>query len=230
MPKSVRTAGNTSLRRTRRGGAKRGGSSLAWSSHLQPHFGGFSSSAECRQGLMRISVIIPCWNDEAALEQCLRAVTALRGIDEIIVADASDSDSAVRIARQAGARTVRCDMPNRGRQLNAGAALASGDMLFFQHVDAELTQAHVDSLCAAAARNGIVGGAFHRKFDPRHRLRQWLVPIVRRYNCRFGALYGDQTIFTRRSQFLAMGGFADIPLMEDVEFSRRLRKAGPIAL
>jgi hypothetical protein len=61
-------------------------------------------------------------------------------------------------------------------------------------------------------------------------MRQWLVPIVRWYNRHIGALYGDQTLFVRREQFQRMKGFKDIPLMEDIEFSRRLRKTGRIAL
>ncbi|HEY7086604.1 MAG TPA: TIGR04283 family arsenosugar biosynthesis glycosyltransferase [Tepidisphaeraceae bacterium] len=177
-----------------------------------------------------ISLIIPCWNDAAALRECLRAVGELRGVDEVIVADASNQDDSLAVAQAAGARIIRCEQPNRGRQLNAGSSLAKGDLLVFQHVDVEIKQSHIDALRDAAARDGIVGGAFHRVFDPSHRLRHWMRPFVRFYNRHIGALYGDQTIFVRREQFQRMGGFRDIPLMEDVEFSRRMRKAGPIAL
>jgi hypothetical protein len=125
---------------------------------------------------------------------------------------------------------VKCATPNRGRQQNAGASDATGDLLVFQHVDVEIAQEHIDALHAAADADGIVGGAFYRKFDRSHRMRQWLVPIVRFYNRHIGALYGDQTLFVRREQFQQMRGFKDIPLMEDIEFSRRLRKTGRIAL
>jgi hypothetical protein len=180
---------------------------------------------------IRISVIIPCWNDDAALIQCLNSISRLDGISQIIIADASHEPVAGRIVREiANVRIVYCDQPNRGRQLNAGAALAAGDLLIFLHVDAPLTQKHVNALREAACRDGMVGGAFHREFDRKHRWRRWLVPIVRFYNCHFGALYGDQTLFVRRGHFARLGGFADIPLMEDVEFSRRLRKSGPITL
>jgi rSAM/selenodomain-associated transferase 2 len=180
--------------------------------------------------LASISIIIPVWNDTAALGECLGAIGKIQGIHEVIIADASSDDSAAAMAQAAGARVVKCERPNRGRQQNAGAALASGDVLVFQHVDVEIAQEHVDALRAAADADGIVGGAFYRKFDRSHSMRQWLVPIVRFYNRNIGALYGDQTLFVRRQRFQAMGGFKDIPLMEDIEFSRRLRKSGRVAL
>jgi rSAM/selenodomain-associated transferase 2 len=180
--------------------------------------------------LARISIIIPVWNDASALRQCLGAIGQIKGIHEVIVADASSDDASSAMAQANGARVVRCDQPNRGRQQNAGAAQATGDLLVFQHVDVEIAQEHIDALHSAADRDGIVGGAFYRKFDKSHRLRQWLVPVVRVYNRTIGALYGDQTLFVRRLQFKQMGGFKDIPLMEDIEFSRRLRKTGRIVL
>jgi hypothetical protein len=76
----------------------------------------------------------------------------------------------------------------------------------------------------------IVGGAFFRKFDGRHPRLMWLESIARFLTRHGGTLYGDQSIFVRREVFEKLGGFARIPLMEDVEFSRRLRTAGKIAV
>ena len=73
-------------------------------------------------------------------------------------------------------------------------------------------------------------GAFHRKFDERHPHCRWIEPIERWRNRHVGALFGDQSIFVRRTHFEKLGGFADIPLMEDIEFSTRLRRSGPITL
>jgi rSAM/selenodomain-associated transferase 2 len=178
----------------------------------------------------RVSVIVPCWNDGDALTSCLQTVRELDGIAEVIVADASSEASCARVAASMGARVVHCEQPNRGRQLNAGSSVASGEILLFQHVDTELTQKHIDAIRHALNGDGHVGGAFYRKFDRAHRMRQWLVPLVRWYNRRGGALYGDQSLFVRRDVFKQMGGFADIPLMEDVEFSRRLRRVGCVLL
>ena len=174
----------------------------------------------------RCSLIIPCWNDGAVLERRLDELQLLRGIDEIIVADASDDDRARRCATKHGARFVQCPQPSRGGQLNAGARIADGDLFLFHHADTILTQAHVDALHFAVANHPeIGGGAFHRKFDERHARLRLLEGIARRLANRGGSLYGDQSIFVRREWFSRLGGFADIPLMEDIEFSRRLRRA-----
>jgi glycosyltransferase involved in cell wall biosynthesis len=85
-----------------------------------------------------ISIIIPCWNDANALQECLSRIAPAAGGHEIIVADASSTcDCAAIAAAFAGVRVVRCDRPNRGRQMNAGAAAATGDILLFQHTDTE---------------------------------------------------------------------------------------------
>ncbi len=178
----------------------------------------------------RLSVIIPCWNDAAELEKCLTTLRGLSGVDQVIVADASSGQECARIACRFGAEIVRCPQPNRGQQLNAGARSARGEVLLFQHADSEITQSHIDALRTALNGDGHVGGAFYRKFDSGHRMRQCLTSLVRWYNRRGGALYGDQSLFVRRDVFQRMGGFADTPLMEDVEFSRRLRCIGLVLL
>ncbi len=177
-----------------------------------------------------ISIIIPCWNDTAALKEALGRISAIAGDHEIIVADASTTDDSATVARSFGARVVRCDRPNRGRQMNAGAAVAAGDILLFQHTDTELAADHLAALAQRMSDPHIIGGAFHRKFHPRHRSRQWLVPWVRRWQAWRKNLYGDQSIFVRRSHFEKMGGFAEIALMEDLEFSGRLKRSGMVIL
>ncbi len=121
--------------------------------------------------------------------------------------------------------------PGRGSQLNAAASKATGDILLFNHADTELTGDHLQALVELMAeQKEIVGGAFYRFFDDRHPWCRWLSRLERRHNECFGSLYGDQSLFVRRSVFHNMGGFADIPLMEDVEFSKRLRKVGKIKM
>ena len=176
----------------------------------------------------RLSVIVPCWNDAEALQGLLAKVRTIQGLDELIVADASSNDDARGIAEAAGAKVARCARPNRGAQMNAGANLASGDTFLFHHADTELTQPHVSALREVDAQT--IGGAFHRKYDNRHRGFGWIEPIARAWNVRVGTLYGDQSVFVRRTTFERLGGFAEIPLMEDVEFSRRLRRTGRTVL
>lgn len=114
--------------------------------------------------------------------------------------------------------------------MNEGAGAANGDVLVFLHADTEMQPAHVEAVRRAMTNVEIVGGAFYRAFDERHPHLFWLEPIARFLSRKGGTLFGDQTVFVRRAVFEQLGGFADIPLMEDVEFSRRLRAAGAIAL
>jgi rSAM/selenodomain-associated transferase 2 len=188
------------------------------------------TAAASDRSLCQLSVVIPCWNDARALAAILATLKSLDSVHEVIVADASRDNECRSLANEAGVTVVVCDAPNRGAQMNAGAQLATGEVLLFQHADTELTQAHLNALLAAMCGAHTVGGAFHRKFDARHSALRWLEPMNRLLTRCGGTLCGDQSIFVRRSTFESLGGFAAIPLMEDVEFSRRLRRAGPITI
>ncbi len=114
--------------------------------------------------------------------------------------------------------------------MNLGAAVASGDALVFHHSDTVLTALHVAAIAAALRDPAVVGGAFYRKFDGRHPNLRWLEAVARFLTRHGGTLFGDQSVFVRREIFASLGGFAPIPLMEDMEFSRRLRRSGRIAV
>jgi glycosyltransferase involved in cell wall biosynthesis len=143
----------------------------------------------------------------------------------VIVADAHSPDETAALARAAGAHVV-LGAPGRGQQLNAGARAARGDILLFVHADVELPVSARESLRAATSSHGVIGGNFKLRFVPEtpaarlysaaYHLRRILMPIY----------YGDSCIFVRRSVFLELGGFADIPLFEDYEFVRRLERHG----
>ncbi len=188
------------------------------------------SSASGNGAGTSIGIVVPCWNDATALRGLFARVQALSGIVEVIVADASSTEEPRNVATAAGARIATCPRPNRGAQMNAGARLATTDALLFQHADTDLTQAHLDALSTALHDPHTIGGAFHRKHDDRHRGFAWMEKVTRIWNSRVGTFYGDQSIFVRRDRFEQLGGFAEIPLMEDVEFSRRLRRAGRTVL
>ncbi len=175
---------------------------------------------------MRLTVVIPIWNDPATLREILATIAGLRGVDEVIVGDASANDDCAQITIADGARLVRCAKPGRGQQMNAAASVATGDVILFQHADTELRQAHVDSLLAAMDDAEVVGGAFHRKFDARHPRLMWLECWNRILAEQGGTLFGDQSLFVRREIFERMGGYRAFPLMEDVDFSKRLRDEG----
>lgn len=179
---------------------------------------------------LRLSVIIPTWRDAAHLALLLPKLAAIPAVTETIVVNASRDGSAAPIAQRWGATLLKFSPPNRGAQMNAGAAAASGDVLLFQHADTDLKPAHLEAIAGALRDPAIIGGAFYRKFDGRHPQLMWLEPVARFLSRHGGTLYGDQSVFVRRAVFERLGGFAKFPLMEDVEFSKRLRAAGRIAL
>lgn len=186
--------------------------------------------AEGREGRLRVSVVVPAWRDAENLETLLPDLSRRDLIAETIVVDASGDGKAEPIALSSGATFIASSVPNRGEQMNLGAAVASGDVIVFQHSDTNLEDSHLAAIEAALDDPEIIGGAFFRKFDGRHPRLMWLESVARFLTRHGGTLYGDQSIFVRRDVFMKLGGFAKIPLMEDVEFSRRLRAAGTIAV
>ena len=171
-------------------------------------------------------MIIPALNESANIAAAILSARNQDGEIEAIVADGGSSDDTVEIARRDA--LVLSTGRGRGLQMNAGAGHAIGDLLLFLHADSLL---HPDAL-AALRRTftdpAIAGGTFTLKFDSDG---FWL----RLYSCftRFKFRYfhyGDQGIFVRRSAFEKLGGFKEIPLMEDLDFLERLRKVGRVTL
>ena len=185
---------------------------------------------EGRADRLRISVVVPSWRDGRNLAALLPALSRLEGVAETIVVDAGGDPEAEQSALSSGATFIGCPSPNRGEQMNLGAAAASGDAIIFQHSDTDLTEDHIAAIEFALSDPAVIGGAFFRKFDGRHPRLMWLESVARFLTRHGGTLYGDQSIFVRREVFTKLGGFAKIPLMEDVEFSRRLRGAGKVAV
>lgn len=174
-----------------------------------------------------VSLIIPCWNDTPDALRLASRWAHHPLVHEVILATVAGAPMA---ASNGTIKICVASRPGRGEQLNLGAALATGEILLFHHVDSELTGNHLTALAEAMSDSAIQGGAFYRKFDERHPILRWAEGIERWHSRTFGALYGDQSIFVRREHFVRLGGFAPIPLMEDVEFSLRLRRSSRIAL
>jgi rSAM/selenodomain-associated transferase 2 len=179
---------------------------------------------------LRLSVIVPAWNDHANLARILPELVRLNALHEVIVADASPHPDAADGARTAGITYLPAPHPNRGAQMNLAAENATGDVLIFHHADSILTSAHVAAIERELRNPEIIGGAFYRKFDGRHPRLRWLEVAGRFFTRHGGSFFGDQSVFVRREIFRALGGFAPIPLMEDMEFSRRLRRAGRVVV
>jgi len=178
---------------------------------------------------MRLCIVMPTLDEEAALARHLPA--ALAAADLVVVSDGGSTDRTLAIAEELGARVVRGE-PGRGQQLNRGAraGLAAGaDLLVFVHADTVLPPGAPAALRAAVAR-GARGGAFLVRFDSelwKMRLGGWLVNLRTRW---VRLPLGDQAQFATRETFAALGGFRDWPLLEDVDFAWRLRRAGAMAI
>lgn len=177
---------------------------------------------------MRLSVIIPCFNDAAALRDCLAGLSGHSQDVEIIVADASDTPECLELAESLGATVVHCSQRGRGPQMNAGAAAAKGDVLIFNHCDTALQPAHLQAIhhCMLPGRPNILAGAFYKSTPHHYPLVAWADSTIRWWMREWGIIYGDQTMFFRRDHFLKLGGFPDLPLMEDVAMSQKMRAAG----
>jgi rSAM/selenodomain-associated transferase 2 len=172
---------------------------------------------------MRISVIIPAWRESAVIAESVRGAAAIG--DEVIVGDAHSPDGTSELAVRAGARVVQAER-GRGAQLHAGASAANGDVLLFLHADARLGPGAREALLSALRDPHVVGGSFRVAFVPVRgaaRLFTRLYDLRRRLT---GIYYGDSAIFVRREIYRQLDGFAPMPLMEDYEFIRRMRRAG----
>ncbi len=177
-----------------------------------------------------VTLIVPVWGDDALLVDLLNRLPFPATPVEWVVASVEPSETLMELERKGKIRLVVCCKPSRGAQMNAGATEARGSLLCFHHADSKLGPEHLGALAAAAKNLRIVGGAFHRQFDDRRFWMKCWERLVRRLSAAAGPLFGDQSIFVKADIFQQMGGFADIPLMEDVEFSRRLRRMGRITL
>ena len=171
----------------------------------------------------RLSVIVPTLNEADAIVPLLDDLAPLRASgNEVIVVDGGSGDATRRLA---AARSDRVLDSGRGRaaQMNAGAAAASGDVLWFVHADTRIPDGAAPALCERHAQGGQWG-----RFDIRLSGRRWPLRIIERMmnlrSCVTGIATGDQGIFVKRALFERVGGFPGIELMEDIALSKTLRR------
>jgi len=170
-----------------------------------------------------ISVVIPALDEE---RHVAAAIQSVRADAEVIVVDGGSTDATREIASREGARVLEAPK-GRGRQLDEGARASAGEWLVFLHADTRLEQGWAEALRALSP--DVAGGAFRLAVDsPRAGFRA--VERGVRLRLRLFALpYGDQGLFARREAYARIGGIPHLPLMEDVAFVARLRRAGPLA-
>jgi len=167
-----------------------------------------------------ITVVIPALNEERAISLSVHSAISA-GATEVIVSDGGSRDHTAERASEAGASSVVRSQRGRGVQMNAGAHLATGRFILFLHADNKLSEQALRQICV---HEDAVWGAFQQQIDSRrrvYRLIEWGNDLRVRWR---KVPFGDQGMFVRRSLFEELRGFAEIPLMEDVELSHRLRK------
>jgi len=198
---------------------------------------------------VKIGVVIPTLDEASAIEGALGSVGRAgpgdgaadlpesKGIEiEIVVADGGSRDDTCARARRAGARVIELPRdPSRGRarQLQAGFAACTGDVVLFLHADTRLPESWAGAVSAALADPGVVGGAFRFQFDPaeggsaRLRAIEW---GARLRAALFRLPYGDQALFVRRAALERMGGVPQAVFMEDLDLVAGMKRHGRLAL
>jgi len=165
-----------------------------------------------------VSVIVPTFDEEAELPALFDHLDSVDGEWEVLVADGGSRDRTVEIARERGAEVVS-EGSHRAPQLNAAAARAQGELLVFLHADSRLPpDAH-----RALSETDAAGGNFALRFDGGDRFARVLTRAYA-FQRRFGFYYGDSTIWLRPSTFAALGGYRDLPIMDDYDLVRRLER------
>jgi rSAM/selenodomain-associated transferase 2 len=176
-----------------------------------------------------ISIIIPTLNEAKNLPQTLQRLQTIPSV-EVIVVDGGSLDDTISVAESWGAKIICSTVSGRAHQMNLGSAAAQGDILLFLHADTCLPTGFDRLVRQTLMPPKIVAGAFKLKIDgetPGLRLVEWGVNVRSRL-CQMP--YGDQAIFMSAATFQAIGGFPELPIMEDFELMRRLKQRGRIAI
>lgn len=174
-----------------------------------------------------ISVIIPVLNEAKILDKTLAQLQPELEGHELIIVDGGSTDNTLSIAEKYG-RVISSER-GRAKQLNTGAASAIGDILIFLHADVWLEEGAFQAV-ESALSSGFVGGGFHQKIDGKSILYRIIEITADMRGKYLKTFYGDSGIYIRRKDFERIGGFPDVPIMEEMGFSKELRKLGSTKL
>ena len=175
-----------------------------------------------------ISIIIPAANEAAQLPASFASLRAQAEPYEILVVDAQSTDATRAVAEEGGARVITSGQRQRAAQMNSGARATSGEFLLFLHADTLLAPGTLTKMVRAFRDPATLGGGFARRYDALSIfLRATCALAELRTRC-CGWFLGDQAMFVRRSVFEELGGFREWDVFEDLDFSRRLARAGRV--
>ena len=174
---------------------------------------------------LRYSFIIPVYREAEIINSTIDHLMCLQkfAAAEIIVADGDQEGSTLREISNTNVKKILCP-EGRARQMNCGAAKSSGDILIFLHADTRLPENALKKIATLLEDETFVGGAFDLGIDSQ-RFAFRIIEKIASIRSRLTRIpYGDQAIFIRRDYFQSLGGFKDIPIMEDVELMRRIKR------
>jgi rSAM/selenodomain-associated transferase 2 len=174
---------------------------------------------------VRIAVVIPTLDESRSVEAAIASARQESDV-EVLVVDGGSRDATAAGAHDAGARVIQSPR-GRARQLDTGWRASAADVVVFLHADTRLPANWGDALRAALADPDVVGGAFQMQFEPRLPVIEWGARLRVRW---LGLPYGDQALFARRTALEAVGGVAPVPILEDLDLVRALRRQGRLAL
>ena len=176
--------------------------------------------------MKRISIIVPALNEATGIGGTLSVLAPLRAAGhEVIVVDGGSADGTAEAAAPLADRVVVSE-PGRARQMNVGAAVACGEVLLFLHADTRLPEGAERLVVNEMERSARRWGRFDVRLSGLHPLLRVVERMMNLRSQLTAVATGDQAIFVERELFAQLHGFAEIPLMEDVEFSKRLRRTG----
>jgi rSAM/selenodomain-associated transferase 2 len=175
---------------------------------------------------MQFSIIVPVFNEAPLIRRFLTHLRERAPGAEIIVADGGSADGAAELAAGHCDRLVESQR-SRAAQMNAGAHAAHGEILWFVHADVEVPWQCLDEIARIMADSNVVGGYFRIRL-PRALVYRLTDSFAHYAGMLLRMRCGDHGIFCRRTAFVDVGGFPTVPLMEDVEFFRRLHRCGRV--
>ncbi len=177
----------------------------------------------------KITMIIPVLNEAENIEATLSKLINNTDV-ELIVVDGGSSDRTVEIVQNLNIKIIFSERSGRANQMNLGASVANGNILIFLHADTNLPINYQEIVKEILSRSKVVVGAFQLKIDSKNKSLR-LVELMVNWRSRFFSLpYGDQAIFLKKSIFEELGGYSDLPIMEDFELIQRLKRRGKIKI
>ena len=174
-----------------------------------------------------VAVIVPTLNERERLPKLLEMLAGLSA-DEVILVDGRSTDDSDQLLAESGFQWIK-SLSGRAVQMNRGAGECTSDILLFIHADTDICSSHISAVKEAMRSDNSVGGRFDVHLSGNHpafRLIEWMINLRSRLT---KISTGDQCQFVHRTVFESLGGFPEQPLMEDIEFSKRLKRLGAMA-